>query len=182
MKTRHLPALFLAATALTWANSAKAQSVYGEIGFADMSTRLSVPLIGLSANAKPTMLRAVVGVSPFGGLSLEALAAGQLSDARLTGGTGAGLVGRAKVSEIFGVYIGSRLGLGPVELYGRAGWAQSDMSFQSLGAGSDSDFSYGGGLRLIPGKSITFSADYMNYLNKGGARIEGYTLSIGYRF
>ena len=174
------------ASALTlcglFATTSHAQSVYGEIGFSDMSTRLSVPLIGLSANAKPTMLRAVVGVSPFGGLSLEALAAGHLSDARLTGGSTSTLTGRAKVSEIFGVYIGSRLGLGPVELYGRAGWAQSDMSFQNLGSGSDSDFSYGGGLRLIPGKSLTFSADYMNYLNKGGARIEGYTFSLGYRF
>jgi hypothetical protein len=30
--------------------------------------------------------------------------------------------------------------------------------------------------------NLTLSADYMNYLNKGGARIEGYTLSVGYKF
>ena len=74
------------------------------------------------------------------------------------------------------------VGVGPVELFGRVGQARSELQFKGLGSAEDTDISYGGGLRLIPGKNLTFSADYMNYYNKGGARIEGYTLSIGYRF
>lgn len=177
-----LKSLALAVLAAGAAQAAQAQLVYGEIGYSELSTRLSVPVIGLSATAKPTMARALVGVSPFGGLSLEALAAGSLSDARLSGSPSSGLSGRAKVNQIYGLYVGTRLGLGPVELFGRAGWAQSELTFDNLGSGDDRDFSYGGGLRLKPGKSFTLSADYMNYLNKGGARIEGYTLSVGYAF
>lgn len=182
MKPLHLRSLSLAALALFTAQAAQAQLVYGEIGYSELSTRLSVPALGLSASARPTMGRVLVGVSPFGGLALEALAAGSLSDARLSSNTPGFPAGRAKVNNIYGLYVGTRLGLGPVELFGRAGWAQSELAFDNLGSSDDRDFSYGGGLRLKPGKGFTLSADYMNYLNKGGARIEGYTLSVGYEF
>ena len=163
-----------------------AQSVYGEVGYAAMSTKLSVPLIGLSAEAKPTMVRGLVGVSPFGGLNIEGIVAGSLSDDRFSvsgsGRNSSVQLGNAKVNQILGAYVGTKLGLGPVEVLGRAGWAKSKVSFSGLGKNNESDFSYGGGVRLIPGGNFTVSADYMSYLNKGGARIEGYTLSVGYRF
>ena len=182
----HLKHLMLAAMAVGGAQAAMAQSVYGEVGYAAMSTRLSVPLIGLAAEAKPTMVRALVGVSPLGGLSIEGIASGSLSsDSFVSSGSSSSSttqLGEAKVNQILGLYVGSRLGLGPVELFGRAGWAKSEVKFSGLGSGNDSDFSYGGGIRLIPGDTLTFSADYMNYLNKGGARIEGYTLSVGLKF
>jgi hypothetical protein len=186
MKTAHpthLKRLLLAAVVLGGAQTAMAQSVYGEVGYAAMSTRLSVPLIGLAAEAKPTMVRALVGVSPFGGLSIEGIAAGSLSSDRFVStGSSTTQLGEAKVNQILGLYVGTRLGLGPIEVFGRAGWAQSEVTFNGLGTGDDSDFSYGGGIRLIPGDNLTLSADYMNYLNKGGARIEGYTISMGLKF
>ena len=166
--------------------SAQAQSVYGEIGYASMSTELSVPLIGLSAKAKPTMGRALIGVSPLGGLSIEGIAAGSLSDdsfsARATGSSSPIQLGSAKVDQILGLYVGSRLGLGPVELFGRVGMAKSEVSFKGLGSGNSTDLSYGGGVRLIPFDNFTLSADYMRYLDKDGARIDGYTLSVGMKF
>lgn len=179
-----LKCLALAAMALASAPAAMAQSVYGEVGYASMSTKLSVPLIGLSAEAKPTMVRALVGVSPLGGLSIEGIASGSLSsDSFTSSGSSSGInFGDAKVSQILGLYVGSRLGLGPVELYGRAGWAKSEVKFKGLGSGDGSDFSYGAGIRLIPGDTLTVSADYMKYLDKDGARIEGYTLSVGLDF
>lgn len=165
------------------AQSAMAQSIYGELGYAAMSTKLSVPLIGLSATAMPTMARALIGISPFGGLSIEGIASGSLSgDNFVSKGAGNASLGKAEVSEILGVYVGSRIGLGPVEVFGRVGMAQSKVTFNGLGTGDDTDLSYGGGIRLIPMGNVTLSADYMNYLNKGGARIEGYTLSVGYKF
>jgi hypothetical protein len=180
---KHLKLIAVSAIAVCGAQSAMAQSVYGEVGYALMSTKLSVPLIGLSATAKPTMARVLLGVSPFGGLSIEAIASGSLSDDNfVTKGIATSTLGRAEVSQILGLYVGSRLGLGPVELYGRAGMAKSEVKFNGLGKGDDTDFSYGGGLRLTPIGNFTLSADYMNYLNKGGARIEGYTLSVGYKF
>jgi hypothetical protein len=160
----------------------QAQTVYGELGYSAMSARLNVPLLGVSAKADPAMARAVLGVSPLGGLTIEGLAAGHLSDDRFHSQGNMSIDGHAKINQILGIYVGARVGLGPVELYGRVGQARSEMRFKGLGSESDSDVSYGGGLRLIPGKHLTFSADYMRYYDKGGARLDGYTLSVGYRF
>ena len=185
MNASRLSRAFLTAVALAGAHGAMAQSIYGEMGYAAMSTKLSVPLIGLSATAKPTMARALIGISPLGGLSIEGLAAGSISSdnfASTASATTSAQLGTAKVKQIMGVYLASRIGLGPVEVYGRAGMAKSEVQFNGLGSGDDTDFSFGGGVRLIPLGNVTLSADYMNYLNKGGARIEGYTLSVGYKF
>lgn len=179
---RLLAPVGLAAASMVLPAAAQAQTIYGEVGYAAMSTSLSVPLLGISAKASPSMGRAVIGVSPFAGLTLEALAAGHLSDDPFRTSNSDILGGKAKISQILGVYVGGRFGLGPVELFGRVGQARSELQFKGLGSAEDTDISYGGGLRLIPGKNMTFSVDYMNYYNKGGARIEGYTLSVGYRF
>jgi opacity protein-like surface antigen len=181
--TKCLQTALISAATLLCAQAAMAQSVYGEVGYALMSTKISVPLLGLSATAKPTMARALVGISPFGGLSIEGIASGSLTDDNfVSNGSVNASIGKAEVSQILGVYVGSRLGLGPVEIFGRAGMAKSEVKFNGLSSNNDTDFSYGGGLRLIPMGNLTLSADYMNYLNKGGARIEGYTLSVGYKF
>jgi hypothetical protein len=174
--------LLLSSFALGASTAAHAQLVYGELGYSAMTASLSVPLLGVSAKANPAMGRAIIGVSPLLGLTLEGLAAGHISDDRFNSSGSQLLNGRAKVSQILGVYVGGRLPLGPVELFGRVGAAQSELDFRGLGKADDTDVSYGGGVRIIPGKNLTFSADYMNYYNKGGAKIEGYTLSIGYRF
>ncbi|AOW13949.1 hypothetical protein LPB72_00820 [Hydrogenophaga crassostreae] len=185
-KSSALTCLIAPALLALSAQTAMAQDVYGEVGYSAMSTELSVPLIGLSAKAKPTMVRALVGVSPLGGLSIEGIAAGSLSDdsfsANASGSSSAVQLGRAKVNQILGVYVGSRLGLGPVELFGRVGMAKSEVQFKGLGNGNETDISYGGGVRLIPFDTFTLSADYMRYLDKDGARIDGYTLSVGLKF
>jgi opacity protein-like surface antigen len=185
-KTLALTSLTATALLALSAQTAQAQDIYGEVGYASMSTQLSVPLIGLSAKAKPTMGRALIGISPLGGLSIEGLVAGNLSDdsfsANASGSSSAVQLGRAKVNQILGVYVGSRLGLGPVELFGRVGMAKSEVTFSGLGSGNTSDISYGAGIRLIPLDNFTVSADYMRYLDKDGARIEGYTLSVGLKF
>lgn len=179
---RILAPLSVAAASTLLPMAAQAQTVYGELGYAAMSTTLSVPLLGISAKASPSMGRAVIGVSPLAGLTFEALAAGHLADDPFRTNNSEILGGKAKISQILGLYVGGRLGLGPVELFGRVGQARSELQFKGLGTAKDTDISYGGGLRLIPGDNLTFSVDYMNYYNKGGARIEGYTLSVGYRF
>ena len=72
--------------------------------------------------------------------------------------------------------------LGVVELFGRAGVAETRVRFEGLGSGSASGFSYGGGLRLLPTDNLTLSVDYMNYLDKDGVTIDGYTFSVGLKF
>ena len=184
MTSAHLKFL-LAAAVVASSQGAMAQNVYGEVGYSAMTAKLSVPLLGLSASAKPTMVRGLVGVSPISGLNLEAIVAGSLSDDKFSvdvGNRGSVQLGNAKVNQILGAYVGTKFGLGPVEVFGRAGWAQSELKFSGLGKSNVSDFSYGAGVRLIAGDTLTVSADYMSYLNKGGARLDGYTLSVGLRF
>ncbi len=184
MKTlRHIALVAGIAGALA-APAAQAQSVYGEIGYSALSASLKVPVLGLSVKSEPAMARAMIGVSPFAGLGVEGMIGTGVNDDRLRGRSefeGA-INSRVKVNEFLGVYLASRLRLGPVELFGRAGVAETKLRFEGLGSASGSDFSYGGGLRLLPTDRLTISADYMNYFNKDGVKIDGYTLSVGLKF
>ncbi|MEZ5646907.1 MAG: outer membrane beta-barrel protein [Burkholderiaceae bacterium] len=182
MKTTCLKSLLVVAAGLGAAGAAQSQTVYGELGYSAMTASLSVPLLGVSAEAKPAMGRAIIGVSPLLGLTFEGLVAGHINDDRFNSTGSQILNGNAKINQIMGLYVGGRLPLGPVELYGRVGMAQTEMEFKGLGKADDDDVSYGGGIRLVPGKNLTFSLDYMNYYNKGGAKLDGYTLSVGFRF
>lgn len=164
--------------------AAQAQSVYGELGYSALSASLKVPVLGLSVKSEPAMARAMIGISPFAGLGVEGMIGTGVNDDRLRGRSefeGA-VNSRVKVNEFLGVYLASRLRLGPVELFGRAGVAETKLRFEGLGSASGSDFSYGGGLRLLPTDRLTISVDYMNYFNKDGVKIDGYTLSVGLKF
>lgn len=179
---RHLKLITLAtATAgLLAAPAAQAQSVYGELGYSALSASLSVPVLGISVKSEPAMARAMIGVSPFAGLGVEGMIGTGVSDDRLRGNSV--IDSRVKINEFLGVYLASRLNLGPVELFGRAGVAETRVRFEGLGSGDASGFSYGGGIRLLPTDNLTLSLDYMNYLDKDGVKIDGYTLSVGLKF
>jgi hypothetical protein len=179
---RHLQRLALVTTlagALA-APAAQAQSVYGEVGYSALSATLTVPVLGISVKSEPAMARAMIGVSPFAGLGVEGMIGTGVRDDRLRGNQA--IDSRVKVNEFLGVYLASRLNLGPVELFGRAGVAETRLRFEGLGSGDGSDFSYGGGIRLLPTDNLTLSLDYMNYFDKGGVKIDGYTLSVGLKF
>jgi len=178
-KLRHL-AFATGLAGLIAAPAAQAQSVYGELGYSALSASLSVPVLGVSVKSEPAMARAMIGISPFAGLGVEGMIGTGVRDDRLRGN--APINSRVKVDEFLGVYLASRLNLGPVELFGRAGVAETRVRFEGLGTGSDSGFSYGGGLRLLPTDSLTLSLDYMSYLDKSGVKIDGYTFSVGLKF
>ena len=181
MKT--LKRIALTATALgalSVTPAVHAQAIYGELGYSALSASLSVPVLGVSVKSEPAMARAMLGISPFAGLGVEGMIGTGISDDRLRG-TG-GIDSHVKVDEFVGVYLASRLNLGVVELFGRAGVAETRVRFDGLGSGSDNDFSYGGGIRLLPADNLTLSLDYMNYLDKDGVKIDGYTFSIGLKF
>lgn len=178
-KLRHF-ALATGLVGLIAAPAAQAQSVYGELGYSALSASVSVPVLGVSVKSEPAMARAMLGISPFAGLGVEGMIGTGVRDDRLRGNVA--IDSRVKVDEFLGVYLASRLNLGPVELFGRAGVAETRVRFEGLGTGSDSGFSYGAGVRLLPTDSLTLSLDYMNYLDKSGVKIDGYTLSLGLKF
>ena len=179
-KLRNMALVATTFGALFMAPAVHAQSIYGELGYSALSASLSVPVLGVSVKSEPAMARAMLGISPFAGLGVEGMIGTGISDDRLRGNLG--VSSRVKVDEFVGVYLASRLNLGVVELFGRAGMAETRVRFDGLGSGSGSGFSYGGGLRLLPTDNLTLSVDYMNYLDKDGVKIDGYTLSVGLKF
>ena len=179
MKTTFLVSAALLATLLTPA--AQAQSVYGELGYSNLSLKLSVPVVGLRASAHPTMVRGLVGLQVTDGLALEAIGGFNAGESGYTN-SNTGTRYNGKVDQLYGLYVSPKIGLGPVELFGRVGMARTKVSFQGLGSGDDKKLSYGGGLRLMPTSNLSLSVDYMNYLDSGGASVNGYSLSLGLRF
>jgi Outer membrane protein beta-barrel domain len=163
------------------APTAQAQSVYGELGYSALSLKLSVPVVGLRASANPSMVRGLIGLQITDGLALEAIAGFNAGKSGYTN-SNTGTRYNGKVDQLYGLYVAPKIGLGPVELFGRVGMARTKVSFQGLGSGDDKKLSYGGGLRLMPTSNLSLSVDYMNYLDSGGASVNGYSLSLGLRF
>ena len=179
MNKTFLASAALLATLLTPA--AQAQSVYGELGYSALSLKLSVPVIGLRASASPTMVRGLIGLQITDSLALEAIGGVGAGDSSYTN-SNTGTRYSGKVDQLYGLYVTPKIGLGPVELFGRVGMARTKVSFQGLGSGDDKKLSYGGGLRLMPTSRLSLSVDYMNYLDSGGASVNGYSLNLGLRF
>lgn len=179
MNKTYLASAALLATFLTPA--AQAQSVYGELGYSALSLKLSVPVIGLRASARPAMVRGLLGLQVTDNLALEALGGFHTGTSVYTN-SNTGIRYDGKVDQLYGLYVVPKVGVGPVELFGRIGMARTKISFQGLGSGEDKKLSYGGGLRLMPTSNLSLSMDYMNYLDSGGASVNGYSLSLGLRF
>lgn len=179
MNKTFLASAALLATLLTPA--AQAQSVYGELGYSALSLKLSVPVIGLRASASPTMVRGLIGLQITDSLALEAIGGVGAGDSGYTN-SNTGTRYSGKIDQLYGLYVAPKIGLGPVELFGRVGMARTKVSFQGLGSGDDKKLSYGGGLRLMPTSRLSLSVDYMNYLDSGGASVNGYSLNLGLRF
>jgi Outer membrane protein beta-barrel domain len=173
--------LAVAALAAAAASPLSAQTVYGELGYSALSLKLSVPVIGLRASASPSMVRGLVGLQVTDNLALEALG-GFHTGSSVYNNSNTGVRSSGKVDQLYGLYVSPKIGLGPVELFGRVGLARTKISFQGLGSGEDRKLSYGGGLRLLPTSNLSLSVDYMNYLDSGGASVNGYSLSLGLRF
>lgn len=173
--------LALAALVAAVSTPLSAQTVYGELGYSALSLKLSVPVIGLRASASPGMVRGLVGLQITDNLALEALGGFDAGRSVYTNRS-TGVRSSGKVDQLYGLYVSPRIGLGPVELFGRVGLARTKISFQGLGSGDDRKLSYGGGLRLMPTINLSLSVDYMNYLDSGGASVNGYSLNLGLRF
>lgn len=173
--------LALAALAVAASSPLSAQTVYGELGYSSLSLKLSVPVIGLRASASPGLVRGLVGLQITDGLALEALGGFHAGRSVYTN-SNTGIRYSGKVDQLFGLYVTPKIGLGPVELFGRVGLAQTKISFQGLGSDQSRKLSYGGGLRLMPTSNLSLSVDYMNYLDSGGASVNGYSLNLGLRF
>lgn len=121
----------------------------------------------------------------------------------LRGGVGAGddsfhenvfgvdVNGSVEVDYMASALVKGIIPLGPVELYGVAGYtkAQFDLSVRIPAYGisesesdSDGDLTYGLGVSFAPAESISLFVEYMNYYDEDSVEITGYNVGINAYF
>lgn len=171
----------LIGTASLLAFGAHAQGVYGEVGYSQFN--LKQDSRGFDAKVEPTAARAIVGVELAPHLAVEGHAATGLKDdsvrigpARATG----------EVDNMLGAFVKPKVMLGDtVELYGRAGVASTKVSTSAFGVGDSNrttSFAYGGGASFNLTPQLSLNADYMNYLDRRGTKVDGVTFGVGFKF
>ncbi len=94
---------------------------------------------------------------------------------------------KLEIDNAIGLYLKPKTKLNDnVEIFGRVGIARVSGSVTATGfgteSGSDNSFSYGAGLSYAINPSTSLTADYMSYLNKDGAKINGFTFGVGFKF
>lgn len=168
-----------AAAALLMLGSAHAQQrspLYGEIGYSWLQVKESVTGFGLDAS--PQALRGVIGYDfhpYFAGEAMLGLGTSSDSDRNID----------FKVNNFFGVFIKPKVDIDNFQLFGRLGWARSEVKISAPGVsstGNDNDFAYGLGVNYSFNPKMYVGADYMKLLDKDGVKLQGWTVNFGYRF
>lgn len=178
MKTIRLHTVAVAAASML-ALGAHAQSLYGEIGYGQLKLEEN----GFGAKVDPSMARGIIGYELNPNLAVEGhLGIGVNDDSTRVGG----LSVNGEVDNLVGVFVKPKVKLGDtVELFGRAGAASTKVS-ASAGGLKESDrgtslaYGFGASFNLTP--QLSLNADYMNYYDRKGVKLDGVTVGVGFRF
>jgi opacity protein-like surface antigen len=180
-----------AASAMLMAGAAQAQTrpattgtLYGELGY----SALKITDSGVSF--KPGMLRGIVGYNFHENFAVEGMAGfGVRKDSTTVTVSGVPVDVSEKISSIAGIYLKPKAVIGDLEVFGRLGWAHTRVSasassggFTASGSGSDSSASYGIGANYNVSPKVYVGVDYMRYFKKDDTKVDGFTVSAGYRF
>ncbi|GAB3772439.1 hypothetical protein GCM10028796_43070 [Ramlibacter monticola] len=157
-----------AAAALLVLGTAQAQTratspLYGELGYSFMTVK------GFGFSADPQALRGIIGYNFHPYLAAEGMLAFNTSSDN-----------DQKVKNSFGVFLKPKYDFGNLEAYGRLGWARTELSGPI--DGQDNDFAYGVGLNYSFNPRTYVGLDWMRLADKDGVKVDGVTISIGYRF
>lgn len=150
--------------------------LYGELGYTWIKAKEA------GYELKPGVLRGIIGYEFSRFAAVEGMLGVGVQDdsVRFMGVDVTGEVERA-----FGVYVKPKFNVTrELEVFARLGYADVKVKASALGISatdSDSDFSYGVGASYTFNRIYT-ALDYMVYHDKDGAKADGFTLSIGYRF
>lgn len=164
---------------------AGAGNVYGELGYSWLKVQES----GISVN--PGMVRGTLGfnVNPY--LAVEGmLGFGAQKDSSNGNFGGVPINVETDVRHMFGLYVKPKVMLGQnLELFGRLGYTDTRLrssaaipGFNTTDTSSGSDWSYGLGANFNFMPQAYVGVDYMRYYNKNDVKLDGVTLSVGYRF
>jgi outer membrane autotransporter protein len=157
---------------------------YGEIGYT------SLKIEGNGYSVHPDAVRGIIGYAFHPYLALEGMLAGGINDddtnvSSFGVPTNVGL----KLQHAYGIYVKPRYEWNQVEAFGRLGWARSKVRATASAGGlsasesnSDDDFSYGAGVNYRFDPRMHVGVDYMVYYDKDNSKVNGWTISFGYRF
>ncbi len=177
-------AVAAASVLLMLGTAAQAQTrapLYGELGYSFLELKDG------GFKVKPHALRGIVGYEFHPNIAAEGmLAFGVRSD---DFNDGAGTTSDVKLRHAFGVFVKPKYNFGPAEVFARLGYARVKVKFTDCdalgcasGSDSDGDFAYGIGANYNINPRMYVGADWMRLNKNDGAKLQGMTISFGYRF
>jgi outer membrane autotransporter protein len=152
----------------------QASPFYGELGY----TLQEIENGGLGFKANPQALRGIVGYDFHPNLAAEGMLAFGTTDDSDRGVS-------VKLRNQIGVFAKPKYSFDNFEVFGRLGWVRTKLRASAPGiaaSGSDDDFAWGAGVNYHLSPRTYVGLDYLRSLDKGGTRINGWTLGVGYRF
>jgi outer membrane autotransporter protein len=178
-----------AAAALALLGGAHAQQMpaglYGELGY----TWLQVDG-GNGIKVNPDAIRGILGwdFHPF--FAVEGMLAGGVRD----DSTNVTVLGfptnvNIKLENTYGIYLKPKYDFNQWQAFARLGWARTKLRTEvnfagatSSSSNSDDDFSWGLGANYRFNPRMNVGLDYMVYYDRGNTKVDGWTISFGYRF
>lgn len=160
--------LLLGAAAHAQQQQPAASPVYGELGYSQMQIH------GNGFKADPGAIRGIIGYDLHPNLAVEGmLAAGVHHDS--DNGVD------AKLKSSYGLFLKPKYDIGNTELFGRVGWARTNVNL-STGNVSSNDFAYGVGVKYNFTPKMNVGLDYTRYSDKNGVKVGGVNVGLGYNF
>ncbi len=176
--------LAIAAAVLVATIGAQAQT-YVEIGY--VGTTAKGKDDGDSFKSSPAAFRGILGHELNPNLAIEGMLAVGVGDAnvKLNGERLPNV--KYEIDNAVGLYLKPKTKLNDnVEIFARAGFARARATATAVGVtsvgNSESSFSYGAGMSYAISPKTALNVDYMQYLNKDGFKVNGFTFGVGFKF
>jgi opacity protein-like surface antigen len=173
-------AIAAAAAVAMLSTAAQAQQTnyfYGEVGY----TVMKIEGDGLP-NVKPNALRGIVGYAYHPNLAMEGMLAFGVRDDSFND---AGVNVDVKLKNAWGIYLKPKFDVTPqLEVFGRLGATKTNIKATAAGVSESErkgDLSWGLGAAYRFNPRMSVGLDYMRY-SDDTSRVDGVTLSLGYRF
>jgi opacity protein-like surface antigen len=176
---------FSIASVIVLASIGAQAQTYGEIGYTPITTNSNEG--GDSFKSSPTALRGILGYEFNPNLAIEGMAAFGLSnsDFKVNGVSATGT--KVKIDNAVGIYLKPKTKLNDkVEIFGRVGYVHIQGTTSLVGYGSETNtensFSFGAGFSYAINPTTSLNVDYMQYVNKDGFTVNGFTFGVGFKF
>ena len=172
MSLKKLAAIAAVALVSTAASAQTAKTdFFGEVAYTATTYKAS----GLSGSWSPSAIRGVVGMGFHENFAVEGML--------LIGATDSNNLGvNLKLTSGAGIYLKPRAKLGDdVEVFARLGWANVNSKVANIDT-KDNGASYGLGASYAFNKTTNVNVDYMMYNDSNGAKIDGISVGVGFKF